>query len=105
MGTGTYGQSNPTVINCGFKPKVLLVFKEYGIMDSGRSLSNLYGTAENNTDSELFYYDGLTRIKIDSDGEYIFFITATSNGISYYCQDQWKQLNQQFYTYYWFALA
>lgn len=26
MGTGTYGQSNPTVINCGFKPKYVYVY-------------------------------------------------------------------------------
>ena len=25
MGTGTYGQSNPTVINCGFKPKMIII--------------------------------------------------------------------------------
>lgn len=28
MGTGTYGQSNPTVINCGFKPKRMVVWAE-----------------------------------------------------------------------------
>ena len=26
VGTGTYGQSNPTVINCGFKPKYVYVY-------------------------------------------------------------------------------
>ena len=25
VGTGTYGESNPTVINCGFKPKLLML--------------------------------------------------------------------------------
>ena len=26
MGTGTYGRSNPTVITCGFKPKMVLIY-------------------------------------------------------------------------------
>lgn len=105
MGTGTYGQSNPIVINCGFKPKMMLVFKGYGITYNGRRLTNLYATAENNVDSEFFYYEGLSKITIDDDGQYILFITELSDGISYYCQDQWKQLNQQFHRYYWFAFA
>lgn len=105
VGTGTYGQSNPTVINCGFKPKMMLVFKEYGLTYDGRHLTKLYATAEDNGNSEFFYYEGLSKIYIDGDGTYIFFITELSNGISYYCQDQWKQLNQQFYRYYWFAFA
>ena len=30
VGTGTYGQSHPTVINCGFKPKMVFIFAANG---------------------------------------------------------------------------
>lgn len=33
VGTGTYGQSNPTMINCGFKPKYLYVWTDGNIPD------------------------------------------------------------------------
>lgn len=39
VGTGTYGQNNPTVINCGFKPKIVFIYSQT-VVDSGVVTSN-----------------------------------------------------------------
>ena len=40
MGTGTYGQSNPTVITCGFKPKIVLFFCDTTLFETDKIWSN-----------------------------------------------------------------
>ena len=37
VGTGTYGQNNPTVINCGFRPKMVFIFTPSVVDKSGKN--------------------------------------------------------------------
>ena len=39
IGTGTYGQNNPTIINCGFKPKLIIISVVQKYQNSGTNYS------------------------------------------------------------------
>ena len=71
-GTGTYGSSNPTVINVGFKPTAFVIF------DSGGSCAGVYPNTKTSMESAL---------------------TWTSTGVSIYSNDSEKQMNYKGHTY------
>ena len=92
VGTGTYGQSNPTVITCGFKPKFLSIV--YCVVDGNGGYANItngmgweidFGSASTTgaVYSRFEWIDGVKRYR-DSRNNDIIVISTTDTGISMY---------------------
>lgn len=97
MGTGTYGQSNPTVINCGFKPKYVYVYNFASKTTSTRTVfvkhligfDYIQGSEVNSTNAFLFV-DALPReITIcNYPGTITLTVDFNANGISFYAENK-----------------
>ncbi|WP_455581215.1 hypothetical protein [Dysosmobacter sp.] len=100
VGTGVYGADNPTVIPCGFSPKLLMVFGDYlessrytggiGIFFGGSGLLISGGTIYG-----VNYFVGRREAGI----------SYTGTGLSYFASDAGYQLNAAGKTYNWVAFA
>lgn len=100
-GTGTIGASNPTTVNCGFKPKMFVI---YGYM-GGRS-----GYITNPDLAILIPSVGSNSLQIKaSSNTASVTITTSATGISYYSTKTdysgGEQYNQSGYVYYWVAFG
>nr|DAO69338.1 MAG TPA: hypothetical protein [Caudoviricetes sp.] len=112
MGTGTYGANNPTVINCGFKPKVVYIFAfaykyrspDYNIQKGLMGLIDSTGTyfSETKTNAMLFVDDEIfdNAISIGLSGD--LNVTFTDNGVSIWSSNSSNvQLNGAGNVSYW----
>ena len=100
VGTGVYGADNPTVIPCGFSPKLLMAFGDYlassrytggiGIFFGGSGLLISGGTIYG-----VNYFVGRGEAGI----------SYTGTGLSYFAKDADYQLNAAGKTYNWVAFA
>lgn len=99
VGTGTYGQSNPTMINCGFKPKMLFIY-------ISKPSFNDSIVASQYTDV-LFagWAEGVTAIQSNSypPSDLIRF-TQLDNGLSFY-GNNYPYNNREGIIYYYAALG
>ena len=92
-GTGTSGASNPTVIDCGFVPKLVIISEN--ITWSG---------------TMLLWFAGLTSVKYATTAE-LATVSVSGNTLRVYCATgsdtakQYAQMNLQGRTYYWFAIG
>lgn len=86
VGTRTYGQSNPTVINCGFKPKIVFIFLNNETLNA-EVVNALYGGVS------VFWADGIEKL-YGSNNEVVTY-TATSNGLSFYSVVYWWNQNNE----------
>ncbi len=92
-GTGTSGASNPTVINCGFVPKLVIISEN--IAWSG---------------TMFLWFAGLTSVKYATTAEQAT-VSVSGNTLRVYCatgsdtSKQMSQMNLQGRTYYWFAIG
>ena len=98
MGTGAYGSSNPTVVNCGFKPKMFLVMENLpSYVDGGnsgylkRGLVEYDGNTKDyqkiDTGSVMIFTDQMPntiQTRFSSNYRYFIHFNFTDNGISYY---------------------
>ena len=78
VGTGLYGQSNPTVINCGFKPKILFIYAPNPIYNSTVFGSTYIGV------NFVGWAEGITDIKEDYPEEDLIHFTQLDDGLSFY---------------------
>lgn len=76
VGTGTYGASHPTVINCGFKPKVVLFIGPEG-KTSGEQ-GYMYGL------TFIGWFEGATEVPVSVDSKVRLHFTPTGAGLSFY---------------------
>ena len=81
VGTGTYGQSNPTVINCGFKPKMVLFWRgpQFVQITTMSSEPPVYGI------NKALWLEGVEEA-LYSNVTTMYF-TQTSVGLSFYAPD------------------
>lgn len=101
VGTGTYGANNQTVITCGFKPKLVMVFGDYV------TISNYTG------DIGIFWGNSGFLISSGSIFGYNYFtgrneagIEFTDTGLSLYSTDSDdRQLNKASKTFNWIAVG
>lgn len=94
VGTGTYGQSNPTVINCGFKPKMLFIYLlnptySTAVLGSSYIGVNFVGWAEGITTLKSASYPPTDLIHFTQldDGLSFYGVDSSYNndaGVSYY---------------------
>ena len=114
IGTGTYGQNHPTVINCGFKPKIVLFYMDKQVVCNPTLASGgsdfLYG---------IWYIGWIENIKnsysSNTGGRWTLEIvyTQTEQGLSYYVKmfggesvpTASYQNNVNGYTYLWLAIG
>ena len=87
-GTGTYGAGNPTTINVGFTPKMLLL-----------ATSPLTPAG-----SLLAWFTGISKARAGTTGSFAD-VTVSGNSISLSSTDANTQMNTSGYTYYWFAIG
>lgn len=107
MGTGTYGQTHPTVINCGFKPKMVLVYSGNGIYKPDEYTSN--GVWEGNPSTFGCPMIGW----VENVSLYLFYQTnyriewiQKNTGLSWYTNyDAERQNNLSNTTYSWLAIG
>lgn len=92
-GTGTYGESNPTVIICGFKPKYVWVMPEYRTSTAffsgsiNQKIINMTGSSESTT---MLFMDAMpSDIVLSCDTSYnmeiMMKVSFTNTGIKFYC--------------------
>lgn len=102
VGTGTYGPSHPTVIICGFKPKMVLFYLSTSTDTGGTWTSIDYSYAY--AAPIVGWLDGVTKAK-SGDNNY----NVLDNGLSFYTsatRNQAKfQNNDDGKTYYWLAIG
>lgn len=78
VGTGLYGQSNPTVINCGFKPKILFIYGPNPIYNSAVFGSSYIGV------NFVGWAEGITDIREGYPSEDMIHFTQLDDGLSFY---------------------
>lgn len=106
MGTGTYGQSNPTVINCGFKPKmVVFILSKFDAttIQNSRSLGSIEFCWGGNLTG---WIAGVQSLNL-SNYKNLFF-SQTDTGLQFYCDGQdsaGDQNNASGQTYYYIAFG
>ena len=101
VGTGTYGANNQTVITCGFKPKLVMVFGDY--VDNNRYTGDI----------GIFWGNSGFLISAGSIFGYNYFtgrneagIEFTDTGLSLYSTDSDdRQLNKASETFDWIAVG
>ena len=101
VGTGTYGANNKTVITCGFKPRLVMVFGDY--VDSNRYTGDI----------GIFWGNSGFLISGGSILGYNYFtgrneagIEFTDTGLSLYSTDSDdRQLNKASKTFNWIAVG
>ena len=81
VGTGLYGQSNPIVIDCGFKPKILFLYAP-----NPRYNSAVFGSLYIGVNF-VGWAEGITDIKDDSSSEDLIHYTQLDDGLSFYSVD------------------
>ena len=101
VGTGTYGASNPTVITCGFKPKVVLfIGPEVKTSDNQGYMFGL---------TFVGWFEGATEVPVSSGSSAILHFTPTGAGLSFYVDGSNSspifQNNANGGTYKWVALG
>lgn len=110
VGTGTYGQSHPTVINCGFRPKMVLWYQKCMYVSSTMATSGtIYGAFF------AMWADGVVSTYVGNSsaagmGKMIF--SQTDTGLSFYTDFTSQYVNAaQFQnndynkTYLWLAIG
>lgn len=111
VGTGTYGYENPTVIVCGFKPKMVLFYSSsYYVRTSEpvnqwgiNSSKSIYGC------NIIGWFEGVdTMNNAYGSGSYMYY-TQTDSGLSFYASgdrvNATEQNNVSGLTYSWLAIA
>lgn len=99
MGTGTYGQSNPVVINCGFKPKILFIYASETGYNSNVLGVSYYGVPF------LGWAEGVVALKsVSYPPSDLIRFTQLDNGLSFYAAD-FPYNNTRGLTYYYAALG
>lgn len=79
VGTGLYGQSNPTVIDCGFKPKILFIYAPNPIHTTTVFGSSYFGV------NFVGWAEGITDLKVSSyPNESAIHFTQLDDGLSFY---------------------
>lgn len=113
VGTGTFGATSPTVIDCGFKPKFLLCT---ALTTLAFSMLDVSSSNRSKFTDTLFWVEGMSIAYIPAQngsnkGEVPMTITQTDTGISFYVtQGSFQifgntQLNANNTTYFWLALG
>ena len=87
VGTGTYGASHPTVITCGFKPKIVMFFSEVSTVSAfNKYPNNCYGVP----------FQGWTeaiQTAESNEGDYRvhYHFTTTETSLSYYITSRYDK--------------
>ena len=93
IGTGTYGQDNPTTITCSFSPKFVVL--------GCSNVSELYWG--------MFVYDNGILSPGDGQGHSLSVDWSTTNTLKFYSTQTSNQSYYQFnytgYNYYWIAIG
>ena len=79
VGTGLYGQSNPTVINCGFKPKILFIY----CGPNPRYSTQIFGSTYIGVNF-VGWAEGITAINDGYPIEDLIHFTQLDDGLSFY---------------------
>lgn len=83
VGTGTYGESNPTVITCGFKPK-MIVFALSRFDATSIQNSESFGLIEACSGGNLIgWIEGVQKLNAGN-YKYLYF-SQTDVGLQFYC--------------------
>lgn len=100
MGTGTYEQNNPTVITCGFKPKMVYICLLYTSLGEAEvNSANVILLSSYNSESMLFMdtltspFPAYTQRSGTRVLQYDIYFSFTDNGISFYANDAQLQFN------------
>ena len=111
MGNGTYGYENPTVIICGFKPKMVLFYSNsYSVYSSEpvnqwgvNSSIAIYGC------NIIGWFEGVDIASSIYGSEWNVHYTQTDRGLSFYVSGErvraMEQNNTSGQTYSWLAIA
>lgn len=99
VGTGTYGQSNPTVINCGFKPR-MVVFGVSGVtIRENMAYSLIFGLP-------LYgWIEGVSDISSSQIKNAKARYSETDNGLSFWGNGALEQNNVNSTRYFWIAFG
>ena len=111
VGTGTHGEGNPTVINCGFKPKVVFFAISYGKYYQAINYISYHRDAP--SDNAIVYgaqfvgwYEGISVLTSQSYPYTPVNFTATDTGLSFWTtMDAETQNNKNGVTYYFIAIG
>lgn len=102
VGNGKHGKSNPTVITCGFKPKIVF------FMSTKNPNNTSYNSPYGATFIGWVYGVARTQMSTSSGMDYVYF-TATNTGLSFYTDTSnspaAKQNNDSNTTYYFVAIG
>lgn len=111
VGTGTYGPENPTVIVCGFRPKMVLFYSNsYYLFNSApvnkwgiKSSIDIYGC------NIIGWFEGVDTMTNVYGSTWDVYYTQTDRGLSFYVSgeraDEFEQNNISGQTYSWLAIA
>ena len=102
VGTGTYGRSNPTVITCGFKPKIVVF-----VFDSAESStnSNVPGSSVLGATICGWQYNITTLTYGIYPNRKDIHYTQTDSGLLIHADEAYAQNNAQRFTYQWVAIG
>ena len=79
VGTGLYGQSNPIVINCGFKPKIFFIY----CVPNPRYVTEVFGSSYIGVNF-VGWAEGITAINDGYPIEDLIHFTQLDDGLSFY---------------------
>ena len=99
VGTGLYGQSNPIVINCGFKPKILFIYAPEPDFNPAVLGSTYVGV------SFVGWAEGITDIVTGYPSEVLIHFTQLDDGLSFYGVDSPYNNNNKGVTYNYVVLG
>lgn len=96
VGTGTYGQNNPIIINCGFRPKMALFYTQIPTYNESSLIRSYFG-------APVFgWMDGITKVESDYPPDYPYMLSFTplDNGLSFFgSSSQYNNVNGITYRY------
>ena len=109
VGTGTYGESNPTIVTLNFDAKLLFIFCKYEREAAGGPAVNIFDAFMSpESGFGIMRVSSFITNKNDSDSGTLYFIQGVSssgNQISFWANDASTQLNFSGYIYHYIAIG